>query len=164
MPVILFVGTANFCRSAYAEILLTHLLKEQSADNWSVRSAGTSPVLGQPLCAEASERLFASGIPAQELRRGARALTTTLLEDADVVLTATSEQRAEVAMLRPRAAARTFTLLEAVRLSELAPVRIGADSRVADLVDDLQAARPLAATGSGIRRSAAWRRRRSSSS
>ncbi len=158
MPEILLVGTANMCRSAYAEILLTHLLNGTDGGEWLVRSAGTDAAPGQPICPEASSRLFDAGVPAGSLPHSARLLDAGKIDRADLVLTATAEQRAAVALLQPRAATRTFTLLEAVRLSRLVPVHTWGAPRLSDLVEDLQASRPLAA-GAPRRGAKHWRRR-----
>jgi protein-tyrosine-phosphatase len=145
MSRILVVGAANVCRSPYSAILLGHLLEREGGD-WTVSSAGTEAVPGSALCAQAHERLYAEGIPHEALAHAARPLAVGDVEGADLILTATAEQRARVAILSPRATARTFTLLEALRLSTAVRVPVGAGRRqLRELVQELQAARPLTA-------------------
>lgn len=142
---ILVVGAANVCRSPYAAILLGHLLAREGRE-WIVSSAGTDAVPGAPLCAHAHERLYSEGVPHEALGHLARPLLLQDVEDAELILTTAAEQRAKVALLSPRSTARTFTLLEAVRLSTAVRVPVGGPPPdLRSLVDGLQAARPLTA-------------------
>jgi protein-tyrosine phosphatase len=75
-----------------------------------VMSAGTQATPGQPMhrYAEAQLNRLSAGVPGFRTS----ALTDELIAEADLVLTASREHRAEVARRAPDAAARTFTLAE----------------------------------------------------
>ena len=111
---ILFVCSGNICRSPMAETLFNHILeasKSPRAHDIVVSSAG---ILG-----------FTAGTPAEPLarevmrRRGlslggfaARDLTPRLIRDADLILTATRDQRDRIVAWVPTANRKTFTLCE----------------------------------------------------
>jgi len=111
---ILFVCAGNVCRSPMAEALFRRIVetsKSPRAREMTVSSAG---VLG-----------FTAGTPAPPLaqevmhRRGlnltgftASNLTPRLIRDADLILTATRDQRDRIAAWMPAAAHKTFTLCE----------------------------------------------------
>ncbi|WP_210509035.1 hypothetical protein [Naasia sp. SYSU D00057] len=140
------VCTRNVCRSPYAAILLQSALSSRTTAEWGVWSAGTGSVAGQRICPLAAERLVEAGLGDQAFAHHSRPLDSADVEAADLVLVASAEHRAEVARLSPRATARTFTLAEAVRLGSVVRMPVGAP-RLPDLVHDLQAARPLLASG-----------------
>ena len=116
---VLLVCTANVCRSPAAEILLRRALGEQP--DVLIGSAGVDARTGRPVDAQVLELL---GHPAGGT--GARQLTEGLVNDADLVLTMTREQRATLVSRHPAAVRRAFTLLEFADLAEIA-VREGAD-------------------------------------
>jgi protein-tyrosine phosphatase len=124
---ILVVCTGNICRSPLAEQLLRARFAASRLDV-TVSSAGTGAVAGASMTPEAAElTMNYGGAPA---RHQARQLTETLVADADLVLTATREHRHAVAMLHPRAARYTYTLVQFARLvSELSPTEPGVASR-----------------------------------
>lgn len=108
MSMILVVCTGNVCRSPLAEATLR---KQPGLDGLTIRSAGTGVVPEHPMCERALAILANSGDPAVHHRP--RALTPGLLENADLVLVAAYEHRAAVALMRPTARRKTFTLKEA---------------------------------------------------
>lgn len=111
---ILVVCTGNVCRSPLAEQLLAARLAEAGMTA-SVRSAGTAALVGHPMTPEAaaSSREY-GGDPDAHV---AVQVTDALIDEADLVLTASREHRAAVASLVPRAARRAYTLREFARLA-----------------------------------------------
>jgi protein-tyrosine phosphatase len=119
---VVFVCTANQCRSPMAEALMRQALAERGIENVGVSSAG----------------LFEGGIPATPA--GVRAVATygadlsghrsrflsgDVVDSADLVLAMTRDHAAEVLALRPDAAGRTATLRTLVRRAEAAGPRRG---------------------------------------
>lgn len=110
----LFVCSGNICRSPMAEALFNRILetsKSPRAREIAVSSAG---ILG-----------FTAGTPAAPLARrvmrhrglsldgfAARDLTPGVIRDADLILTATKDQRDKIAAWVPTASRKTFTLCE----------------------------------------------------
>src|SRR6476619_5571814 len=93
---ILFVCTGNICRSPYAERRLRQLLPEAAIP---IASAGTGAVVGSDIEPATSDQLRRLG--ADVTGFSARAVSPQLLDGAELVLTMTRAQRAEVARLRP---------------------------------------------------------------
>jgi len=110
---ILYVCTGNICRSPFAELLTRALLDAalgHQEDQVSVASAGTCGMVGHAMDATAAAELRARGVDADGFR--ARALRRSLIQDADLVLTATLAHRQLVLEEEPRALRRTFTIRE----------------------------------------------------
>lgn len=106
---VLVVCTANLCRSPTAQVYLQAAADRRSLP-WRVQSAGL----------QAREGLVPPP-PVQKLvaRRGfdlsgwsSSRLTDQMITDADLILTATREQRSAVARRQLSAVGRTFTLLQ----------------------------------------------------
>jgi protein-tyrosine-phosphatase len=100
---VLFVCTANICRSAYAEVVARHLAPQRL----TFTSAGVRAAEGVPM-----EELMA----AEAVTRGAatanfrsRRLTVAMVDEVDVILTAESGHRRLVLEDRPLAMRKTFT-------------------------------------------------------
>ncbi|MGD9961720.1 hypothetical protein [Nocardioides sp.] len=127
---VLFVCTANICRSAYAEVTARH----GAAGVLSFSSAG---VHGFP--AAGMESLMASEAEARGVSsarfRSAR-LTTAMIDDADLVLTAETRHRQFILEERPVAMRTTFTLGQFARGLD----RVDAPS--ADLIAQVRAQAP----------------------
>ena len=110
---ILAVCTANICRSPMVEILLRQRLDPEI---FEVASAGLQGWREAPV----------DGMVVLELERlGARAdgfasrtLASQMVDDADLILTATRDHRSEVLSRYPNALRRTFTLREFASLVE----------------------------------------------
>jgi protein-tyrosine phosphatase len=114
---ILFVCTGNICRSAAAE-RLTRLHLENALGGGAGRvqaaSAGTRAVVGAPVHPDTARVVSALGGEVEGF--SARQLHRTMLVEADLVLTMTTEHRTTALGLEPRALSRTFTLREAADL------------------------------------------------
>ncbi|HWB68294.1 MAG TPA: low molecular weight phosphatase family protein [Mycobacteriales bacterium] len=149
---VLAVCTGNICRSPFVERLLKSRLREAlgaDADRFTIGSAGTHALVGQPIAEPAAALLVERS--ADPTGFVARELTADLVHDADLVLAATRDHRAAAVTLQPRAAARTMTVREFARL--LAPVAAsdiaGSDpvERMAAIVAAARANRGLVAIG-----------------
>lgn len=113
-PTILTVCTGNICRSPLAEVLLRAPLEPLGV---RVRSAGTHALVGHGMPDEARQVARAYGAdPEQTNAHRARLLTDAQIEDADLVLTMTAEQRDHAMRTLPRRADRVFPVLEFARL------------------------------------------------
>jgi len=110
---LLFVCTGNICRSPTAELLAAAALPRE---HFRVHSAGTYGLEGYAIEPGAARELHVRGIDPSEFR--ARRITEALVENADLVLTATREHRSAVVTLDPRALPRTFTMREFARLAD----------------------------------------------
>ncbi|MER5864156.1 protein-tyrosine-phosphatase [Kitasatospora sp. NPDC002040] len=114
---ILFVCTGNVCRSPIAERLTRHELDSRLADfagRIVVESAGTWGHEGAPMEAHAATVLGEYGVGADGF--AGRELLDEHVIDADLVLTATLDHRAQVISMGHAAGLRTFTLKEFTRL------------------------------------------------
>lgn len=108
---ILAVCSGNIARSPIIAAMLAARLDDPAIE---VSSAGTVASPGEPMTDEALAVAARYGLTGTDHR--SRALTPELIADADLVLVATREHRADVARLEPIASRRTFTLREFVRL------------------------------------------------
>lgn len=121
---VLTVCTGNVHRSALAGELLTTwagwYLPAGLREAVVVGSAGTRAPVGEPM--GGMTRRVASALGAEDRAHRARALTESLIADADLVLAASRAHRDEVVRRMPRAMRRTFTIREAARIAALMPV------------------------------------------
>ena len=111
---VLAVCTANICRSPVMEVLLRDRL---DGDRFEVASAGVRGWDRQPIDPMAAAELQRLGHASATFR--SRSIDSSLVESADLVLTATREHRSDVLAANPKALRRTFTLLEFATLSGL---------------------------------------------
>ncbi|MCH7230600.1 hypothetical protein L0U85_06990 [Glycomyces sp. L485] len=115
---ILYVCTANLCRSVLAERLTRRGIEDrlgQGADRFDVSSAGirATPGLGMP--PQVARYLLRHGADAGSF--ASRRLSPAIVERADLVLTAARAERDSVIAALPAALARTFTINEFARLA-----------------------------------------------
>lgn len=103
---VLYVCTANICRSPSAEALL----RRAGVPGVEVASAGTAAVHGAPCCSLAP---LLEGV-----EHPSQPLTADLVGGADLVLTAAREHQSTVLALDPDARAKTFTIRQAGRLAQ----------------------------------------------
>jgi protein-tyrosine phosphatase len=108
---ILVVCTGNLCRSPAAEVLLSDRLDGLPM---ITRSAGTSGVTGHAMDTATAYAVSELGIdPSHHV---ARRVTPSMVEEADLILTADTMHRSIVVQTVPLAFRRTFTLREFARL------------------------------------------------
>jgi protein-tyrosine phosphatase len=112
---VLHVCMGNICRSPMAE----HFLRTELGDAAAfVRShgAGTGDWhVGEPMNPPAARQILARGGDPSAFR--ARVLQAELIDESDLILTATVEQSKAVRQLVPSAISRTFVLGEFARLA-----------------------------------------------
>jgi protein-tyrosine phosphatase len=138
MPRVLFVCTANICRSPLAQRLFAARLPTEA--RIETGSAGIRALSGQPMDALAAAVLRdLGGDPAGH---AAAQLTPELVDNADLILTATSAHRAEILRAQPGAMRRTFTLREFARLATSAPRQ--PNGPLSERIADVAAQRGLA--------------------
>lgn len=110
---VLLVGAKNVGRSLAAERLLRDRLGAGSAV--TVTSAGTHASPDDPVPEPVGELLAREGVAVDGHQP--RELSATMVESADLVLTATRGERSAVVRTVPAAVRRTFTLRELARLA-----------------------------------------------
>ena len=112
---ILIVCTGNICRSPIAEQLLRERLHQAApGGHFRVRSAGTQALVDRGMTPEAREQSQRYGVA--QNNHLARQLTSELIAEADLVLTATRQHRGDVVSLLPRANRYAYTLNQLARL------------------------------------------------
>lgn len=109
---ILFVCTANICRSASAAMLLNDALADmpELADVQAL-SAGTRAIPGAPGCR------YAPALAGRADAHHARELDRDLVASADLILAAARDHRPAVFALDPTARDRTLTIRQAGRIA-----------------------------------------------
>lgn len=108
---VLFLCTANLCRSPMAEMLLRAQLESrlgQRSTAWHVGSAGLAAHTGPDMDPMARQTLLDRGIEPAPFQR--RAVTGELLERADLILTAQVSHRSAAIRMVPTVAGNTFTI------------------------------------------------------
>lgn len=140
---VLFVCTANICRSPYAAGALRNLLGPDSS--YQVLSAGVRSewldLVGEPACPQMPR------LPGDSQTHTATQLTAELVHCADIVVAFESAHRAAVIDLVPRAQVKTYTARQIQRLSSAVSAEHwppAAPQRSADPLKDLNAARSWA--------------------
>lgn len=131
---ILFVCTANICRSAYAEVLSRHLLGDD--DSVAVSSAGIHGFVDHPIDDDMAAALAERGIDPSGFR--SRRLTFDMVDSADLVLTAETKHRQYLLDDRPAAFRRLFTLGQFEQV-------------LAEQADDVRGRELLAAASRGLK-------------
>ncbi|MDR8019901.1 arsenate reductase/protein-tyrosine-phosphatase family protein [Nesterenkonia aerolata] len=109
---ILTICTGNICRSPAMERLLAHRLA--AAGNIRVRGAGVFAHDGEEMKEPMRRRVADYGADAEGT--AGRQVDAALIDEADLILTATREHRRELLRHAPDAGHRIFTLREAARL------------------------------------------------
>jgi sulfate adenylyltransferase len=103
---VLFVCTANICRSPYLELRARQLLGPDSGVE--VSSAGTHGFDDEPVSDTMAAEFARHGTDASTFR--SRLLTPELIDAADLILTADAQHRTRLLEDRPAAFRKTFTL------------------------------------------------------
>jgi protein-tyrosine phosphatase len=140
MPHILFVCTANVCRSPLAEAVMRNALMDSpTSPRFQILSAGTHAHVGDAMCSVGATLLDDLGIPHHKT---ADRLSSDALMEADLVLVAERRHRSFAATLAPDSARKIFTMTEASALANFVagradarggPAAVGFDSWVAAL-------------------------------
>lgn len=112
MPGVLFVCTANVCRSPMAAALFQARLKAEREDweQWLVESAGTWAHEGQPASANSVKAMSARDLDISKHR--SKEVSETFLEMFDLVLTMEKSHKEALRVEFPRLANRVFLLSE----------------------------------------------------
>lgn len=111
MPSVLFVCTANICRSPLAEALFRDMVSDESGE-WKVESAGTWALTGEPAAQNSQQVLAERGLDASEHR--ARIVSLELLSSFNLILTMEKGHKEALQIEFPAIAERVFTLSEMV--------------------------------------------------
>ena len=111
---LLYVCTANICRSAFAHLLSRHLL--DGRDDVEVSSAGTRGYIDAPVDGPIAAELRARGVDPSPFR--SRPLTMAMVGAADLVLTAETSHRQYILDERPELFRRVLTIGQAARMLE----------------------------------------------
>lgn len=148
---VLFVCTGNVCRSPIAARIFT--ARTGGNSSMTVSSAGLRALVGHPIDETSAIALRELGVDSGHHLAGQ--LDPELAAVADLVLTATSAQRAVVTQQNPQIYRRAFTLLEFGRLARSLDVAPGGppatDTQLRARVDSIAAQRGhVAAPESGI--------------
>jgi protein-tyrosine phosphatase len=116
---VLIVCTGNVHRSALAEKLLATwacwYLSTELVGRVHIASGGTHAPVGAPM--GRTVRRIAAELGAEDRGHRAAPVTVKDIDEADLILTAADEHRAEVLSLSPRVLRRTFTIREAGRIA-----------------------------------------------
>ena len=106
---ILFVCTGNICRSPMAACYFRHICTERAIRNVTCASAGLATFGGAHMSKFAREALRQHGVPAPE--HESQALSTLLMEKADLIVAMTADHVAELRARFPQAQTKVRTLL-----------------------------------------------------
>jgi protein-tyrosine phosphatase len=109
LKVILFICTANVCRSPMAEAIFNALADDAELP-FRAYSAGVAALEGEPMASKAREALEEIGIRAEDHR--ARQLGEEMLEEADLVLAMAPQHVAELRQLFEGFSHKVHTLPE----------------------------------------------------
>lgn len=140
---ILLVCEGNLCRSPIAEQLLRARLATAGVQA-HISSAGLEASEGQPMEPLAAEQSRLYG--GQPEGKTSVLLNQALVANADLVLTATRDQRAEVARILPRSTRNTFTIKQFARMIDGVFALDAADSPMGVGADPSAVVAQLAAT------------------
>ncbi len=133
----LFVCTANICRSATLEALARRALPE--GGDVVFTSAGTHGYVDSPLN-EVMAGALPTDVDVSAFR--SRPLTSRLLEEADLVLTAEAAHRAFILDDQPHLFRKVFTLGQFAAAVERAPEGLSREELLAQVGEDRGAADP----------------------
>lgn len=115
---VLVVCEQNVCRSPYLAALLGEFLNGDPRHQFVVTSRGTMARPGTGMCAVAESQLALDGFPVTQAHEP-QLLQLDDVSAADLILTATVQERSAVALLSPLARQKSFTVREALLLAEL---------------------------------------------
>lgn len=143
---LLYVCTGNICRSAFAEALTRHLLRERlgaAAAELHVSSAGTHAVVGWGLHPDTAAQLGRWGCLGPPAGFAARQLTADMVEQVDLVLGIEPQHRSAVVGCTPAALSTGFSLREFAYLASSVDAGALATEPVARALELVEQARRL---------------------
>ena len=105
---VLFVCTANVCRSPMAEAIFDSLASEASIP-WNAHSAGVAALVGETIAPRAKAVLEELGVSSEGHR--ARQVDEAMLEEADLVLAMTPQHAATLGRISTSSSAKVHTLV-----------------------------------------------------
>ena len=120
---VLFVCTANICRSAYADVTS----RARGIRGVEFGSAGTRALVEHPIDPPMAAEVHAAGDPSQHV---ARQLTRGLLEEADLVLTMGPDHRRWILDAWPQHGRKVLLLGQAARIMSDLPADLELDRLV----------------------------------
>lgn len=120
---VLFVCTANICRSAYADVTS----RARGIQGVEFGSAGTRALVEHPIDPPMAAEVHAAGDPSQHV---ARQLTRGLLEEADLVLTMGPDHRRWILDAWPQHGRKVLLLGQAARIMSDLPADLELDRLV----------------------------------
>ena len=151
MPSVLFVCTANICRSPYAQAVLQALLGAGSSVD--VASAGVRAqwleTAGARACDEMpyGRHMPEGALVTHQVPHAAAQLDSQMIHAADLVVAFEQQHRAAIIDLVPRAQLKTYTARQVQRLARAVSRDVWPDTapeRTGDVLRDLNAARSWA--------------------
>jgi len=117
MPSVLFICTANQCRSPMAEVIgRDHLTRAYPGTAWQVGSAGVRAVDGYP--ATPASATMAGRHSFDLSRHSSRALTAALVAETDLLVTMEAAHKQAIQRVFPEASDRVFVLGELIGRGE----------------------------------------------
>ena len=124
MPRILFVCTANICRSPMAAGIFSKVIEEKGeSEQWKVESAGTWGLDGESASIGSQTVMNELGIDITD--HHSRRVTYDLLESFDLILTMESGHKEALQVEFPELSDRVFMLSEMINVEEDIPDPIG---------------------------------------
>lgn len=112
IPSVIFICTANICRSPMAEALFRQRLKTVRPDwqDWRIESAGTWALDGEMASTNSRQVMAEQGLDISHHR--ARTVTAEMLQNFDLILTMEAGQKEALQVEFPSLAKRVFLLGE----------------------------------------------------
>lgn len=124
MPGIIFVCTANICRSPMAAGIFSKAIEEKGeSEQWNVESAGTWGLDGEAASIGSQTVMSEMGIDISN--HSARRVDFDLLESFDLILTMESGHKEALRVEFPELSDRVFMLSEMINVEEDIPDPIG---------------------------------------
>ena len=104
---VLFVCTANVCRSPMAEAIFNALAQDKGLP-WKAASAGVEALVGKPISPRAGSVLEEIGVPLNGHR--ARQVSADMLDEADLTLAMTADHASTLRRLSESSSEKVHTL------------------------------------------------------